>query len=185
MRRGVTYFFAGAVMLLLWVCCSPYYGVTKGYRLPVAETTPPLDRDKFLAYIDTAAVDDWEGLWLLVGPDTHCFVAIERMNDMSHNVYYSHRIRMWSSISYTDNLLFEQGEVLGYLGQGLYEDTKNMTLQMGLIFKHEIYKGVIQLDKSRKHIIIDTGRDNIGDTGMRRIYPIRTVEERDYKVRYL
>lgn len=185
MHRGMIYSFIGVVILLSIVSCSPYYGVTKGYKLPLIEFPEPLDKERFVAYLDTAAVDDWEGVWLLVGPEQHCFMAIERINDMNHSVYYSHRIRMWSAVSYYQDMFFEQGEVLGYLGQGLYEDTKNMTMKAGILTRYDLYKSVVRLDKTRKHILIEAAYKNKGEVGMRRIYPIRSVEEDEYKVRYL
>ena len=185
MRRGASYICLGAVTLMLLVCCSPNFGIATGNRLPISEASTPLDRDKFLAYIDTTAVDDWEGLWLLVGPNLHCHLAIERINDMSSASYYTHRIRMWSSLSYNTNMYFQPGEILGYLGQGLFDNTKNMVLQVGTIYKNKAYNGMVQLDKNRKVIIIDLGYKNEGDIGLRRIYPIRSKEEREYKVRYL
>ncbi len=61
MHRGMIYSFIGVVILLSIVSCSPYYGVTKGYKLPLIEFPEPLDKERFVAYLDTAAVDDWEG----------------------------------------------------------------------------------------------------------------------------
>ena len=185
MRKGLMLGFIGACAIVLFVHCSSYYGVTKAYKVPLMEYAEPLDRESFVTYLDTAAIDDWEGLWLLVGPNLHCFVAIEGINNASYNAYYSHRIRMWSAVSYYQDMLFEQGEVLGYLGQGLYEDTKNMTMKAGILTRYDLYKSVVRLDKTRKHILIEAAYKNKGEVGMRRIYPIRSVEEDEYKVRYL
>ena len=185
MRKGLMLGFIGACAIVLFVHCSSYYGVTKAYKVPLMEYAEPLDRESFVTYLDTAAIDDWEGLWLLVGPDLHCFVAIEGINNASYNAYYSHRIRMWSAISYLQYTLFKQGQVVGYLGRGLYDDTKNMTVQAGILSQYGWYKGLVQLDKTRKYILIDAARENVGEYGMRRVYPIRSVEEDEYKVRYL
>ena len=184
MRRTTTYTAIGALMLMLCVCCSPYRA-TSSKEFPFSRPTTPLDRSMFINYIDTAAVDDWEGLWLLVGPDIHYMLAIERMNDMGVRAMYSHRIRLWVPVTYNGQTVYEQGDVIGLLSEGLYEETKNMILGQGFITWNKRYRGMIQLDKSRKHIIIDAGYNNEGDIGLRRIYPIRSKEERDYKVRYL
>ena len=104
MRRTTTYTAIGALMLMLCVCCSPYRA-TSSKEFPFSRPTTPLDRSMFINYIDTAAVDDWEGLWLLVGPDIHYMLAIERMNDMGVRAMYSHRIRLWVPVTYKPRLL--------------------------------------------------------------------------------
>ena len=189
MRQCSKYLLLGVALWVLFLTmgCNrlwmPHDTVSSG-----VERAQSFDRQKFTAYLDTTTVDDWEGVWLLVGPELHCYLAIERINDMAHMSYYTHRIILWNTVHLSpvfDVLRYEQGHVVGYLSQGMYEDVKTMTLNEGFLIKRSVYKGVVQLDKNNKYILIDVEGYKLGTIGMRRIYPIRSYEEREYKVRYL
>lgn len=173
------------VLLLLLVGCFPLSYRNDPTRLPMAELSPPFDREQFIAYIDTVAVDDWEGVWLLTGPDLHYYLAIERINNMTYDAYYSHRIRLWNSVNPYLEFIYPHGQVIGYLGQGLYENTKTMVLFSGLYLKSNLFKKTVKIDKTRKYIYIDRGDKILDAIGLRRIYPIRSAEEDEYRVRYL
>lgn len=179
------------VLLFLMSGCNTALNQMKVIGYPGMEVHEPLDRDEFVAYLDSAAIDDWEGLWLMVGPGVHNYLAIERINDRNDNAYYTHRIRLWSNLSVNDpmtlasiDVVGSPGLLVGYLGQSLLDYTKYMTLLGGVVWKQGETNMLVELDESRRYIIFNKPRIK-KKFGMRRIYPIRDAVEREYKVRYL
>lgn len=180
---------------LLWVliipiltCCNSFYSRNYGHFAVNHENPESLDKEGFITYLDTAAVDDWEGVWLLLGPEQHCYLAIERINNNSHRSFYTHRIRLWESYYIGGVYRVKPGVVVGYLEQGLYEDVKRVSLYEGFYLSRRRYDTAVALDKSRRRMLFDDDtrrKSDAGQTGMLRIYPIRSRSEKEYKVRYL
>lgn len=169
-------------------CCNSFYSRGYDHAAVHYEVPDTLDKDAFIAYLDTAAVDDWEGLWLLLGPEQHCYLAIERINNYSHGAVYTHRIRLWEPHYVGWVYRVEPGVIVGYLEQGLYEGVKRVSLYEGFFFTRRRYDTGVRLDESRRFMLFDgyTRRNaDASQVGMKRIYPIRTPDEREYKVRYL
>lgn len=171
-------------------CVHPFYASNSRHSLPVFEEVQPLDRKEFVHYLDSAAVDDWEGIWLLLGRDAYCYLAIERLNDYSHEVRYTHRIMLWFDIDVLDLYTYGSGTVLGYLEQDLETDIRRITLYdvsyWGGWFYPKI-ESVARLSDDRRVILLDNARSwkKINQVGLKRIYPIRSDMEKDYRVRYL
>lgn len=191
MRGGSHNIWLSLVLLFLMSGCNTAFNQMKKVGYPGVEVHEPLDRNEFVAYLDSAAIDDWEGLWLMVGPGVHNYLAIERINDRSDNSYYTHRIRLWSNMSVHDpmnltsiDVVGSPGLLVGYLGKSLLDNTKNMTLLGGVVWKQKKADILVELDVSRRYIMFNQPRIK-KKLGMRRIYPIRSAEEREYKVRYL
>lgn len=188
MKTGrFTYLLLVVVLLLSMLsACQLYKNSRWVYAIDGADGE--IDKNAVIARLDTAAVDDWEGLWLFLGPKEHCYLIIERLNDFSHQAYYTHSIRLWNK-AYLDGF-FEllPGTLVGFLEQGLYDEVKRITLREGFLVVNEEVSTTVQLDKSRRHMIFDRSvfkRYDYEHRGMVRIYPIRSVDEQEYKVRYL
>ena len=81
-----------------------------------------------MQYLDSAAVDDWEGIWLLLGREAYCYLAIERINDYVYEARYTHRIVLWFDINVADLYTYPSGMVMGYLEQDLTNQTRRITL---------------------------------------------------------
>lgn len=176
------------LLLFLMTGCYSYFSRGIEHSIPLYERAESLDRREFMAYLDTAAVDDWEGVWLMVSHDTYCYLAIERINSTQRNNFYTHRLRTWHSFSPSIFLSFDAGVVVGYLETGLYEDEKRMTIVRGFVNWSKEFSSAVHLDDSRTHIIVGDKRSTKGDydaVGMKRLFPIRSREEEPYKVRYL
>lgn len=156
---------------------------------PLMERSGDIDKAAYVAYLDTAAIDDWEGIWLLMSAKGNCYVILERVNDIMHGSFYSHRVRLWSG-SYGVNSM-EMGAVIGYLEQGMSDDTKRITLYDGYVLPHRNYTSLVYLEDDCRYIVfgiaqyIEDRDSEYYRMGMMRIYPRRSVEEEDYKVRYL
>lgn len=163
----------------------------RGYEhvKPLKESVEPINKAQYVAYLDTAAIDDWEGLWLLMGTDGNCYVILERMNDFMHGSFYTHRVRLWSG-NYGQDAL-QSGTVIGYLEQGISDDVKRITLFDGYILPRRNFSSYIRMDNDCRYIIFGTAQNaenkssEYNRMGMMRIYPRRSSEEQDYKVRYL
>ena len=155
-------------------------------RYPDYTLTDSIDREAFKSYLDTAAVDDWEGVWLLVGPGVHRYLMVERITTNMHSTYYTHRVRLWEG-EFVDGLVtYSAGMVVGYMGMALYADEMNLELLPGTLFAGESISVPIDLDLSRQYItFILRGSRYTGLIGMRRIYPIRSAFEDSSKVRSL
>lgn len=176
------------LLLLLATGCRTYFERGIERTMPLYERTYELDREAFLSYLDSAAVDDWEGVWLMVGHDIYCLLAIERINSTQRNNFYTHRLRTWDVYCPFPFVEFEAGIVVGYLESGVYEDEKRMTIRRGFLDWRKDVETTVRLDNNRSHIILGKQRVTKGhfdEVGMKRIYPIRSREEKPYKVRYL
>lgn len=190
MKRCGLYPFLLALCLAVGVvsCVLPRRSTTilRYENYPDYIHTDSLDKEAFKSYLDTAAIDDWEGVWLLVGPGVHRYLMVERITINAHSTYYTHRLRLWEE-EYVDPFVARPaGMVVGYMGQGLYENEMNLELFPGSLFKGEELNVVIELDSNRNHIEFRLPKSRYrGEIGMRRLYPIRSVEEKSYKVRYL
>ena len=172
-------------------CVHPFYASNSKHSLPVLEEVQSLDRKAFVHYLDSAAVDDWEGIWLLLGRDTYCYLAIERLNDYSHEARYTHRIMLWFDIAVLDLYTYEAGTVLGYLEQDLVTDVRRITLYDVSTWGGWVYPKVestARLSDDRRAILFEKASRNkrsINQVGLKRIYPIRSEQEQEYRVRYL
>lgn len=185
MRRWLIYCVCGVVISALLPACNSSYEIIRPTLL-LTEQLPPFDKEQFIAYVDTAAVDDWEGVWLLAGNNLQdCYVAIENVNQISFNARYSHYVRAWNSIVYSGELFCQSGQVLAYLKQGFRDDTKLLVLSVNTIMGIKKIELTVKLDKTRRYIYIEKGNGHSVDIGFRRIYPIRSPQEEEYKVRYL
>ena len=156
---------------------------------PLNDAVEPMDKAAYVSYLDTAAIDDWEGIWLLMSTKGNCYVVLERVNDIMHGSFYTHRIRLWSG-DYGANGL-ETGAIVGYLEQGVSDDMKQITLFDGYILPHRNYSAYVRMDDDCRYVIFGNARQKeereseYNRMGMMRIYPRRSNEESDYKVRYL
>lgn len=183
----------GCILLLVLIvpiltCCNSFY--SRGYEHSAVSYELPddFDKDAYIARLDTAAIDDWEGLWLLLGPEQHCYLVIERINNNSHGAYYTHRIRLWNPYYVGWVYRVEPGVVVGYLEQGLYGNDKRISLYEGFFFSRRRYDTSVRLDKNRGRMIFEEyakRKSNTTQVGMKRIYPVRFREEQEDKVRYL
>ncbi|MBR6757109.1 MAG: hypothetical protein IKM35_01325 [Bacteroidaceae bacterium] len=179
----------GAVVVLMMMGCN--LAGLRAYEnvRPLNETAEPIDKARFVAYLDTAAIDDWEGVWLLMGKESNCYVMLERVNDYVHGSFYTHRIRLWSGNYRAGTTAI--GAVIGYLEQGVSDDLKRITLFEGYVIPRRDFTSFVRLDDDGRYILFgsagkDEGRDSeYNRMGMKRVYPQRSSEEEDYKVRYL
>lgn len=176
------------LFISLLTCCSSFY--SRGYEHSSVNYEMPdtLNKDVYIAYLDTAAIDDWEGVWLLLGPEQHCYLAIERINNSSHRAVYTHRIRLWNPYYVGQVYRVEPGVVVGYLEQGLHDDEKRISLYEGFFFSRKRCDTAVQMDQSRQVIVFDgytRRKSGALQVGMKRIYPVRRESDREHKVRYL
>lgn len=175
----------------LTCCVHPFYAGNSRHSLPAYERVQALDRKAYVSYLDSAAIDDWEGIWLLLGREAYCYVAIERLNDYSHEARYTHRILLWFDVSARDLCYYRSGMVLGYLEQDLVKDVRRITLYDLFTWRgltHPTVVSTAHLSADRRVIFFDNKprqRRGVNQIGLKRIYPIRSDEERAYEVRYL
>ena len=180
------------VVVLLLIVAGTMMSCVKIYNsanniLPDYEFPDSIDRQKCIAYLDTAAVDDWEGIWLMIGNEQYCYLYIERINNNMSASFYTHRILLWNPIE----IFFQKipaGLRVGYLEQGLYDNSKRIVLFEDFIFNSMRLRATVTLDKTHSLMLFDDSDVddfNVGELGLRRVYPIRSVGERKYKVRYL
>lgn len=180
---------SGVVVVLTMVGCN--LAGLRAYEnvRPLNETAEPVDKARFVAYLDTAAIDDWEGVWLLMGMESNCYVMLERVNDYVQGSFYTHRIRLWSGSYHAGTTTV--GTVIGYLEQGVSDDLKRITLFEGYVLPRRSFTSLVRLDDDCRYIIFGSARKNEGRDseynrmGMKRVYPQRSSEEENYKVRYL
>lgn len=176
------------LLLLLATGCRSYFSSGVEHSIPPYERIEKLDKDGFIARLDTTAIDDWEGVWLMVGPNVYCYIAIERINSPQRDSYYTHRLRTWQTYHPTPFHEFDAGIVIGYLEAGVTEDEKRVTMMRGFLNLNKQFVSSVWLDKSRSHIFFGKQRFTKGNydrLGMKRIFPIRSWDEKPYKVRYL
>lgn len=152
---------------------------------PDYEYADTIDRQAFISYLDSAAVDDWEGVWLVVGPSIHCYLMVESITINTHATYYTHRIRSWEGVTRGNYVVYQAGTVVGYMGQALHEDVKNIELFTGVVLDDKVFRAEAQFNKSRNRILFHYDMGYEAEIGMRRIYPIRSDDEDNYRVRYL
>lgn len=185
-----------ALLPLLAACYEvhPFFASSSRHSLPVHETASPFDRSEFVQYLDSAAVDDWEGIWLLLGREAYCYLAIERINDYVYETRYTHRIVLWFDINVADLYTYPSGMVMGYLEQDLTNQTRRITLYDVSFWNRWFYwqipavTATAHLSGDRTLIMLDdVPRRWKGDgrCGLKRIYPVRSYEETPYQVRYL
>lgn len=185
----------GALLLLslsaLTCCVHPFFAGNSRHSLPMFEEVQALDRKAYVNYLDSAAIDDWEGIWLLLGRDAYCYVAIERLNDYSYEARYTHRILLWFDVPVLDLYTYKSGTVLGYIEQDLAKDVRRVTLYDVSCWGGLTYPKVVStahLSDDRRVIFFDNAPRHwkgINQAGLKRIYPIRSDEEWEYEVRYL
>lgn len=174
------------LLLVVMTSCS-YYNRGVQHTYPSYEPTAQFDTESFVAYLDTAAIDDWEGLWLMIGPDQHCYLIIERINTTQRNNYYTHCLRTWQPWR---NWIYTEppGTIMGYLEQGMYDDVKRITIFNKFLGWREEYDTTVQLDATKSRIVFKTPakvKVDFSQVGMIRLYPIRSREEERSGVRYL
>ncbi len=181
-------------LALIGFSCSKRLYISQSAALDLValdlEVLPDFNKDDFLQYLDTTAIDDWEGIWVFMTPKYHNCVAIERINDNHYNPLYTHRIiQVFSDIQLSKIYPCKEGSVIGYLGQELYDNTCTIFLYEFEPFNVRTIETSIMMDKTHSLITFaDTKRYwNVSSTrvGMRRLFPIRSIEEGKYRVRYL
>lgn len=189
MNSGRICILLSGFLIPMLTCCSSFY--SRGYVQPSTgyEEQGVFDKDAFMAYLDTAAIDDWEGIWLLLGPEQHCYLAIERIVNYSHGAIYTHRLRLWQPHYMGGIYRLEPGVVVGYLEQGLQYDVKRISLYEGFFFSRKKYNSAVQLDDSYLFMLFDGYSRRKADAwqvGMKRIYPIhRQSDDKTHRLRYL
>lgn len=169
-------------------CCNSFYSRGYGQGAVNYELPDTLDKNTFVAYLDTAAIDDWEGIWLLLGPEQHCFLAIERINNSMQKAVYTHRLRLWEPYYIGGIYRVEPGVVVGYLEQGIYDYEKRLSLYEGFFLSRRRYDTSVFLNETKRLILFEDNKRYKSQPerkGMKRVYPIKTHNEREPKVRYL
>lgn len=162
----------------------------KEYRkMFLSEVMPgEIDREAFIARLDTTTVDDWEGLWLLMGPKTHCYLVIERLNDHLLPSLYTHRVRLWNHGYLTTSFELPAGLIVAYLEQSVYDDVRNVYI-VDDIFGRAHAAFYAQMDGEKRRITLGerSSRKFLKEVGygLVRIYPIRSIDEQENRVRYL
>ncbi len=181
------------LLLLPLAACNihPFTALSTAHSLPSFEHAQPMNRTEFVHYLDSAAIDDWEGIWLMLGRDVYCYLAIERVNDFSYESRYTHRIRLWFDVDVLDMYTIPSGLVLGYIEQGLTSGVRRVTLYDISLWDKSLSEGVTttaNLSKDCSVIYFDNAPKKwrgVNQWGLKRIYPIRSHEEKEYRVRYL
>ncbi len=184
-------------LLPMIVACyevHPFFASSSKHSLPDQESVHPFDKSDFVQYLDSAAVDDWEGIWLLLGNKIYCYLAIERINDYTYEARYTHRIMLWFDVNMADLYTYPSGMVMGYLEQDIASDTRRLTLYDVTFWNKWFYwqmpamTATAHLSGDRTLIMLDNVPrrwKGVGRCGLKRIYPVRSYEEKQYKVRYL
>lgn len=170
----------------------PFFVSSYRHTTPVVEYDgPPFDREAFVQYLDTAAVDDWEGVWLLLGGKAYCYLAIERINNRAHEARYTHRLMLWFDMDVAGFYTYPAGMVMGYLEQELMTDVRRIVLYdvsfWNRWFAPEVATTAHMSDDHTRIMLENAPRrwKSKEQCGLKRIYPVRSHEERAYEVRYL
>lgn len=185
------------ILLPMIVACyevHPFIASSSKHALPDYEPAHPFDRTEFVHYLDSAAIDDWEGIWLLMGEEVYCYLAIERINDYTYEARYTHRIMLWFDINVLDLYTYPSGMVMGYIEQDLITDSRRITLYDISLWNRWFYWQIpaetmtAHLSNDRSIIVLTNVPrrwKGVGQCGLKRIYPVRSHEEKIHKVRYL
>ena len=185
------------VLLPLIAACHmvhPFSVSSTKHSLPTDEPQNQFDRNEFVHYLDSAAIDDWEGIWLLMGSRMYCYLAIERINNFNYEARYTHRIMLWFDINVADLYTYPSGLIVGYLEQDILSEVRHVLLYDISVWNHWFYWDLpvittkAYMSEDHSTILLDKMPrrwKRSGKCGLKRIYPIRSREEMRHKVRYL